>query len=432
MKPSKLYIEDFMCYDNAYVDFTEFSSALIVGKKEHNDDVSNGVGKTSIFKAIEYALFGHSDSNLENIIRDDAESCNVTVDFEVANQEYRVTRTRTRKGASDLTLYKRTSSDGTEIEVLHTIRGDKYEPVSDEKYWADISGRRAADTEKELAKLIKVNIKSFRIFVHFMQHDFSGLTTATPEKRKAILRDALSLIVYSKLEKMAKDKANTLSKELDKLTILTEGLGDPDSVMVDLSTSLLSAENELSDRQLKLANLETLQTQMNEKVNRLVTEHASLENKFSALLIQEQTLNNEKTRLETSIKEYHTKKSNVIKAARETVSEIRELEETQLKLVEIDFNQVDILSEQIITNKEKVAQLSLTMQNDMARIEKLKKPIPKDGECEECRQPITAEHRKICQTKLNEERQETHSSISRIARGRLLPSTPANRSSTDY
>lgn len=145
---------------------------------------------------------------------------------------------------------------------------------------------------------------------------------------------------------------------------------------------------------------------MNEKVNRLVTEHAGLENKFSALLIQEQTLNNEKTRLETSIKEYHTKKSNVIKAARETVSEIRELEETQLKLVEIDFNQVDILSEQIITNKEKVAQLSLTMQNDMARIEKLKKPIPKDGECEECRQPITAEHRKICQTKLNEERQE--------------------------
>jgi DNA repair exonuclease SbcCD ATPase subunit len=411
MKPFRLYIEDFMCYDNAYVDFTEFSSALIVGKKEHNDDVSNGVGKTSMFKAIEYALFGHSDSNLENIIRDDAESCNVTVDFEVANQEYRVTRTRTRKGATDLTLYKRTGTDGTETEVLHTIRGDKYEPVSDEKYWADISGRRSADTEKELAKLIKVNIKSFRIFVHFMQHDFSGLTTATPEKRKAILRDALSLIVYSKLEKMAKDKAGTLSKELDKLTILTEGLGDPDSLMVDLSTNLLSTESELSDRQLKLANLETLQTQINEKVNKLVTEHAGLENKFSALLVQEQTLNNEKTRLETSIKEYHTKKSNVVKAARDTVSEIRDLEETQLKLIEIDFNQSDVLSEQIITNKEKVAQLSLTMQNDMARIEKLKKPIPKDGECEECRQPITAEHRKICQTKLNEEREERQLNI---------------------
>src|SRR5512135_3372617 len=124
MKPSRLYIENFMCYDNAYVDFTEFSAALIVGKKEHNDDVSNGVGKTTMFKAIEYALFNHADIKLEDIIRDDEDSCSVTVDFEVGDQEYRVTRTRTRKGTSDLTLFKRTASDGTEMEVLHNIRAD--------------------------------------------------------------------------------------------------------------------------------------------------------------------------------------------------------------------------------------------------------------------------------------------------------------------
>ena len=65
------------------------------------------------------------------------------------------------------------------------------------------SGRRAADTEKEIIKLIKVNLKSFRIFVHFLQKDFGGLAAATPEKRKLILKDALNLVIYSKLEKMA-------------------------------------------------------------------------------------------------------------------------------------------------------------------------------------------------------------------------------------
>src|SRR5208283_2875383 len=144
MKPSRLYIQDFMCYDNAYIDFNEFSAALIVGKKEHNDDVSNGVGKTTIFKAIEYVLFNHADINLEDMIRDDTDSCSITIDFMVDDQEYRVTRTRTRKGTTDLTLYKRTHIIGSDDEVLHSINGDTHTPLHNDKYWEDISGRRSA------------------------------------------------------------------------------------------------------------------------------------------------------------------------------------------------------------------------------------------------------------------------------------------------
>src|SRR5258706_8052095 len=129
MKPSRLYIENFMCYDDAYIDFSEFSSALIVGKTENNNDVSNGVGKTTIFRAIEYGLFNHSDVNLENIVRDDADKCSVTFDFSVGNEEYRVTRTRTRKGTSDLSLYKRTGLEGEGTEALHSISGDRYKPI---------------------------------------------------------------------------------------------------------------------------------------------------------------------------------------------------------------------------------------------------------------------------------------------------------------
>lgn len=412
MKPSRLYIKDFMCYDDAYIDFNQFSAALIVGRSESNDTESNGVGKTTIFRSMEYSLFNYADVTLENIIRDDADKCTVVFDFIEGNEEYRIARTRTRKGSNDLTLLKRTAVDGPEEEVYHTIKGDQCIPVTEEgKYWKDISGRRTADTEKDLTKLVKVNLKSFRIFVHFMQHDFTGLATATPETRKKILKDALNLVMYSKLEKIAKEKSSVLSKEADRLRILISSLGDPDAVMAEISGKLADVEKEISSRSLKIGDFETLISAGNDKVNQLVNEHSNLEGKFSALVTREQGLNTEKTRIETSIKEYTTKRANIIKSAKETVVELKELEDTQIKLAELDFNQIDILSEQIVSNKEKIAQLSLTIQNDMARAEKLNKPIPEDGECEECRQPITAEHRKICQENISRELREKQINI---------------------
>ena len=411
MRPTRLYIKDFMCYDHAYIDFTEFSAALIVGKKEHNDDVSNGVGKTTIFKSIEYVLFNHADIKLEDIIRDDIDSCSITLDFIVDGQEYRVTRTRTRKGTTDLTLFKRTAAQGDEEKVLHSIKSDYYSPISDKKYWEDISGRRSVDTEKDLGKLIKVNIKSFRIFVHFMQHDFGGLTTATPEKRKVILRDALSLLIYAKLEKIAKEKSNQLQKEVDKFSTMLFTLGDPDVAISDLIPKLSKAKDDEAKCLLDQANLEALSTLLNKEINELIAEHMGIESKFSSLIVKQQTFDSDKSRIETSIKEYNTKKSNIIRAAQDIVAEVKQLEETQLKLVQIDFNQIDVQSEQFVSNKEKIAQLNLTIQNDMARCAKLKKPITADGECEECRQPITAQHRKMCQAKLDQELQDRQNNI---------------------
>ena len=78
-----------------------------------------------------------------------------------------------------------------------------------------------------------------------MQNDFSGLPTATPEKRKALLKEVLNLVVYSKLEKIAKDKSNSLLKEIDKLKILIDNLGDPESDIIALNSKLLETDNSL-------------------------------------------------------------------------------------------------------------------------------------------------------------------------------------------
>jgi len=398
MRPVKLYIENFICYEHAFIDFTEFSAALIVGKRENNDMYSNGVGKTTIFKAVEYVLFNQSDCPLERLIRDDTNSCQIVLDFFIGDQEYRLSRTRTKKGSTDLTLLQRNGQLGSVEEAYHIIKNECESPLLGkkltEKYWKDLSGSRAGDTEKDLAKLIKINHKSFISTALFPQNDMAGLPTATPEKRKGILKDALNLLVYTKLEKMAKDKSNALMKDIDKTKILIESLGDPAKELTNLTSQLVTADQLLVEKNLLLTEANAEKIIINDRVNELTNIHANLESKFEDLLSKEKTIFAEKNKLEISVKEYHSKKSNVSKAARELVLEINDLKALQVKLVEVDYSQIDILSELIGGLKEAVTTSNVLIKTSMEIYEDLKIPLPSGSECKNCRKPMSDKDRK--------------------------------------
>lgn len=392
MNLTRLYIENFMCHEKSFIDFTQFSSALIIGKVENNDLYSNGVGKTTIFKAIEYVLFNQADVNLEKIIRDDASSCKVTLDFIVDDQEYRIIRKRTKKGITDLSLLKRNNVDGI---VYHD---DEFLPLEDneEKFWKDISSRRAVDTEKDLDSLIKINFKSFRSTIHFLQNDFTGLTTATPEKRKLLFKEALNLIVYSKLEKIAKEKASNLLKEIEKHKVLIDNLGDPNDNLLLLNKQLLENNVAIDSKNalIEICNKDLFSSQ--EQLQLLNIQYSSSENQVASLLAQDASLQLEKSRIESSIKEYNSKKNNTINSAKEMIEELKNLKENQIKLIEIDYSQIDILNEEVRKLSQQVAHYSVAIQNNLLQYEELKIPVPDDNICKHCRQPLTEEHKKIC------------------------------------
>jgi len=407
MKPARLYIDNFMCHDKSFIDFTQFSAAIIMGNKEQNDLYANGVGKTTIFKAIEYVLFNQSDVNLERIIRDDTDSCCVVLDFTIDEQEYRLFRKRTRKGSSDLGLLIRNNVAGEDTEIYHQAAGNICTPLLDKetvkKYWKDLSGSRSGDTEKDVAKLLKFNPKSFRNTKHFVQNDFSGLSTATPEKRKAILKEGFNLLVYSKLEKLAKDKSTFLSKEIDRNNTLLTTLGDPESDLVKIKDQLIQVESTLKDKKSLLVQFTIDSEQFNLKINDLTNLHKNLESKYTNLLLQQTTLNNEKTKLETSVKEYQSKKNNAAKAAKDLVTEIDRLKETQTKLIEIDYNQVDILNNSSATFKEEIAHLNVVIKNSIEKYEDFKIPLPQGNVCKSCRKPMTDQERQEHQLHINQE-----------------------------
>lgn len=409
MKPVRLYIENFMCHDKSFIDFTQFSSALIIGHQDNNDLYANGVGKTTIFKAIEYVLFNQSDVTLERIIRDDTDVCRVVLDFEINGQEYRISRRRTRKGSSDLSLLQRNATGSSEIEAYHEFLPGMDVPVplldkeTVKKYWKDLSGSRAGDTEKDLAKLIKINPKSFRTTMHFVQNDFSGLSTSTPEKRKGILKDAFNLLLYTKLEKIAKDKSNAISKEIEKVNILLASLGNPDVEIAALQSALISADQELTTKNSNLTLVNEQLLLHNNKISELTNLHSSLEGKYASLLTQEKTISSEKNRLEISVKEYQSKKSNAAKSAKDMIAEVSEMKEAQVKLANLDYSQIDILTETISALKDQVAVCNAAINNSLEKYEDLKIPLPGGSVCKNCRKPMTDNDRQVHQTHIAQE-----------------------------
>jgi DNA repair exonuclease SbcCD ATPase subunit len=193
MKPIYLHIENFTSHKESEINFSGFSAALVIGKLDNNSLVSNGVGKTSIFRAIEYVLFNQTrdpitdkDLLLEDLILEDAKKCRVIFDFAIGNDIYRVVRARTDKGVADLSFFKRSAV--CDDRNAHTTDIDK-------ELWIDISSRTAQHTETDLIKTIRLNYKAFINTSHFMQFDFkSSLAAATPAHRKTILKEVLDLV----------------------------------------------------------------------------------------------------------------------------------------------------------------------------------------------------------------------------------------------
>lgn len=393
-----------MCHEKSFIDFTQFNSALIVGKIENNELYSNGVGKTTIFKAIEYVLFNQADVNLDKIIRDETDLCKVTLDFIVDSIEYRVSRIRTKKGNSDLSLYERNSFVNDDFEIYHLLSDDDIKTeITKKEFWKDISGRRAADTEKELSKLIKYNLKSFKNIIHFQQNAFDGLATATPEKRKMILKDVLDLTIYSKLEKVAKDKANSLLKDIEKLNTIINYIGNPKADLLSLNNDLLKSDSTIENIQNELNNYIDSIDKNNIEYNNLLNESYLYENKFSAIFNKELSLKNDKSKLEISIKEYTTKKNNLIKSAKDLINDVLSLKEDQSKLSILDFSKIDLLSEEISIQKNKISEFNIIIKNNLSKIEELNIPFPDDNLCKHCRQDLSAEHKNNCLLKIKEE-----------------------------
>ena len=412
MKPLYLYLENFTCYKASELDLSTISSALVVGKLDHNELVSNGVGKTSIFRAIEYALFAQTrdpvankDIVLEKLILDEAAKLLVVFDFAIDDQIYRISRARTRRGTTDLSFYRRNAVDGNP----HT-------PITDKALWDSLSGRRTADTDAEITKLIRTNYKSFINTNHFMQLDMQGIATATPEKRRTLLKDVFELAIYAALEKIAKKRTDDILDEIKANKAILSVIGTPhldviklNEQLADIDASVISQSATIDENKATLASL-------NEVYTSLLSQLSILETNSKSVFEKKQSLTAEVAKLQSSITEYTRKRKATLTEANSLNATLRSLQASKAELDIIDFAPLSALISELEQSQSEHKAKSIEIGILKAKLEELNIPMPDDGTCKHCRQVLTPEHRRVCMEDIeNQKREKTAFARSLIA-----------------
>lgn len=402
MIPLYLYIENFQCHEKSEINFTLFESALLIGKVDNNDLIANGVGKSSIFKSIEYVLFNQvwdpllsKSMVLEKLIRDDVDKVLVIFDFEVENNIYRIIRARTKKGISDLSLYKR----GTiPFENFHTPDSHK-----DDKIWENISSRRTSDTESDLAKLLKINYKGFLNTVHFMQSDMTGLATLTPEKRKASLKESLNLLIWAKLEKLAKSEADSLMKQIEKNQTLFDSIISPEEKIKEAKDKINQSLHLIKMKDADIALVQNDINELNLEISSLTNKLVVLETETSALFSRKESLVKQISDCDTSLLDYSKKKKIIVDKAQNLTNSLKLDQEKKNNLELKDFSRINKLKSNIEKLLTDIGSNKSQINNLILDLEELKIPMPEDGSCKHCRQLLTPEHKLQCQLKIDEE-----------------------------
>ena len=195
MKPIVLKMSAFGPYKKTEtVDFRELN--------EHQLFVvsgSTGAGKTTIFDAICFALYGSSSGTdrdqtkmLRSDFADDDTHTGVELLFEIHGKRYRVLR--------QLSHIK---------EGRKTATGEKYEfyeVLSDGTEIAVVERQRVSDINPKLEEIIGLTYDQFSQIVMLPQGEFRKLLTSASENKEAILRKIFKTDRYGKMVKLLEER----------------------------------------------------------------------------------------------------------------------------------------------------------------------------------------------------------------------------------
>lgn len=373
-----------MNHTQTEIDCTQFSKALIVGKNYKNDRISNGVGKTTIFRAIEYAFYNLvASATLDQIIKYGTKKAVVEIDFEIDNNTYRIYRHRTEH-AADVQLY-----------------------IKQNEEWVCISQRTPSQTDNQIKKLIKISHKAFTYSVLFRQADLTGLSSCSdPKARKEILKEPLDLTHYSKLQKIAQEKVKPINDDIKITKNSIAMLGIPDEDIKTAEEELKNCHKQTEIAKSEIVRIESIIQDNIQKIDQLKLSLGSTD-----LSIHKKIEDSEKKLKELDIykKDIDKRLCLLISRSAEQESESRTFNQQLIKIqkdLEVvkntelrDLETVKSQLSKVVDSERKGFEVIAEAKADLKAI---KKSLPESGVCPVCFQDITDDHRKNITTEVNE------------------------------
>jgi exonuclease SbcC len=394
MRPLRIFLQNFKNHKQTEIDCTKFTKALIIGKRVNNEDISNGVGKTSFYSAIEYALFNQShETTLDEIVREGTAKAIVEFDFELNNEIYRIYRHRTKTGSADVRLYKKIN--------------DTFESLSE---------RTPSATDAKIKELIKISHKAFTYSILVRQADLTGLSSvADPKKRKEILKEPLNLTAYSKLEDLASKKLIPIRKELNQVDGAISTFGNLDENLKLANQEMISTNTGVEKEQSSIAvlqsKIETNQELSNQLKSSLNSNDLSLHDKVrkaeKELAVLSESVNKHNKKLSEYLEKIESTNNYLLtldyKLSTHTEKLVSLTSETKESIEEIQEQYKKVCTDEI-KGKEIIATVK-------ANIKSIQLNIPDSDQCQTCHQEITEEYRLKIQNEIDEKLQKLQTNL---------------------
>jgi DNA repair exonuclease SbcCD ATPase subunit len=231
MIPRRVCLRGFLCYrEEQEIDFGGETLWMLAGL--------NGSGKSAVFDAVTYALFGHhrgGGSGAAELINKDSDGFAVEFDFLLDGDVYRVKRT----------LKKGSRSTSATQQVLRfrppgeAAKAGKWEPVPD-------TGRKA-EFDAWVRDHIGLNYDTFTASVLLLQGKAERLLDSSPRGRFDVLAGIVDLERYIRLHERADERRRVLKTQVEALQSQIDATPEVDAAefaAVEKRTAQATAERD--------------------------------------------------------------------------------------------------------------------------------------------------------------------------------------------
>ncbi|WP_291571748.1 AAA family ATPase [Clostridium sp. UBA4548] len=203
MKLQKLIINGFGPY--ATKQELDFEGNL-KGKNMFVITGNTGAGKTTIFDAINFALYGEpsgSDRDGRSLRSDFADSdtpTEVELWFSIRNREYYIKR------APSYLKQKQRGEGFTESKATAELRLSKDKTITGAK-----------EVTKEIENILGITTEQFKQLVMIPQGEFKKLLNAKSEEKEDIFRKIFGTEIFERIQKEIKEEANKLRRRVEQV-----------------------------------------------------------------------------------------------------------------------------------------------------------------------------------------------------------------------
>ena len=245
MRPVEIRLKNFGPYADTVVDFTEFDQRplfLVAG--------NTGAGKTTIFDAMCYALFGQTTNEQRSAaaLRSDFapadQETSVTFTFVHQGQKYRVTR---RPKQTLIGRRGRPVEHNQAVELVYPLESDQPHEIT-----------KIKEADAFITDLLNLTRDQFRQIVLLPQGKFRQFLDSDSNTKEELLRDLFNTTVYERwtteLKARLAKRKQTLADQATKLQTAKENVSTVDA-QLGTDDWLAAITSQLTDLDVALAKL---------------------------------------------------------------------------------------------------------------------------------------------------------------------------------